>query len=505
MSGITGIFNFNNPINPTELDRFTDALSHRGPDGRGTFIDGNFGLGHRRLAILGLSDAGKCPMPYGGEDGKRYWITLNGEIYNFLELRGELEKLGHRFRTDTDTEVVIAAYVQWGDNCLLHFNGMWALAIWDSLEKNLFLARDRFAIKPLYYWGANRFAFASELKAFLALDDFSPALNEQIIPRIIENAYSCEGTTDETILRDVRCLSGGFCLTINSQGVGTMKKWWDTSKHIPQIPAKYEEQVEQFRELFLDAVRIRMRSDIPTGICLNGGIGSSAVACSAAWHHHEKKAGLERCTEDWQHTFIPTVHGAKSNWQKYADEIVQYIDAKPHYWVFDGHNALKHVMESIWATEDIYGGMNVPIWSAYREMRQDNVVVSLEGHGADELLCGHPRHLDWPTNQVNQNLYNDFHLNFMPSALRNYDRCSMAHGIEVRMPFMDWRLVSFAFGLPVSSKIGEGYTKRILRDAMAGIMPAKVRKRHSDIGFNMPITDLSKGGILHLMRGIMNR
>ncbi|OQX22477.1 MAG: hypothetical protein BWK80_30440 [Desulfobacteraceae bacterium IS3] len=161
MCGIAGILNLNGPINPDELDRFTDSLTHRGPDGRGTFVDGNLGLGHRRLAILDLSEAGKCPMPYGGYDGKRYWITFNGEVYNFLELRDELKKLGYRFRTETDTEVVVASYAHWGEDCLLRFNGMWALAIWDSLEKKLFLARDRFGIKPLYFWGTRRFAFSS--------------------------------------------------------------------------------------------------------------------------------------------------------------------------------------------------------------------------------------------------------------------------------------------------------------------------------------------------------
>src|SRR5919199_6560634 len=214
MCGIVGILNFQQPINPVELDRFTDSLSHRGPDGRGTFIDGNLGLGHRRLAILDLSEAGKNPMPYGGENGKRYWITYNGEVYNFLELRHELKDLGHRFKSETDTEVVVAAYAQWGEDCLLRFNGMWAFAIWDTVERKLFLARDRFGIKPLYYLqGASRFAFASELKAFLALDNFSVALNEEIIPQIIQSNQAYEGTTDSTIMKNVLRLPGGHCLT----------------------------------------------------------------------------------------------------------------------------------------------------------------------------------------------------------------------------------------------------------------------------------------------------
>lgn len=504
MCGITGILNLNSPIDAAELDRFTDALSHRGPDGRGTFIDGNFGLGHRRLAILDLSESGKCPMPYGGSDGKRYWITYNGEVYNFLELRKELEKLGHRFHTQTDTEVVVAAYSQWNEDCLPKFNGMWAFAIWDTVEKTLFLARDRYAVKPLYYMMSNRFVFASEIKAFLALDGFSPEIdNDVIATKILKNSYSYEGITDNTIMQGVRRLCGGYYLTINNRGEIICKKWWETAANIPRVPVKYEDQIEQFRELFVDAVRIRMRSDVPVGTCLSGGVDSSSVASSMAWLHN-KKTGLERCPKDWQRTFIATFPDSKIDEREYADAIVRHIGAKPHYWKFDDHEALKHVIDSVWATEDVYGGLNVPIWGTYRELRNNNVIVSLDGHGGDELLAGYTWYLDWPIGRVNQNLYSDFHTTLLPAILRNYDRCSMAHGIEVRMPFMDWRLVTFTFGLQAEAKIGGGQTKRILRDAMSGILPEQIRLRRSKIGFNSPMIEWYNGGMIHLMEKIMN-
>jgi asparagine synthase (glutamine-hydrolysing) len=505
MCGIVGILNFQKPINPVELNRFTDSLSHRGPDGRGMFIDGNLGLGHRRLAILDLSEAGKNPMPFGGEKGKRYWITYNGEVYNFLELRHELKELGHRFQSETDTEVVVAAYAQWGEDCLLRFNGMWAFAIWDTVERKLFLARDRFGIKPLYYLqGASRFAFASELKAFLALDNFSVALNEEIIPQIIQSNQAYEGTTDSTIMKNVLCLPGGHCLTLKSDGSCTIKTWWETLNHIPQIPTSYEEQVEQFRDLFLDAVKIRMRSDVAVGTCLSGGIDSSAVASGMAWNHRQGKNGLERCAEDWQQAFVATFPGTQLDERAYADEVIYHVGAKPHYWVFDNDEALSHIIDSVWAMEDVYLGIAVPVWCIYREMRQKNVVVSLDGHGGDELLGGYTWYLDWPMNQVNQNLYQDFHTTLLPSILRNYDRCSMAHGIEVRMPLMDWRLVTFTFGLPADCKIGAGYTKRVLRDAMRGIMPEKIRHRRSKIGFNSPMIDWYNGGMATMLRKIVN-
>jgi len=505
MCGIAGILNFNGqPVDSSELDRLTDALNHRGPDGRGTYIDGSLGIGHRRLAILDLSDAGRCPMPYGGSDGKRYWITYNGEVYNFLELRSELEQLGHRFRSQSDTEVILAAYAQWGEDCLLRFNGMWAFAIWDSLEKKLFLARDRFAIKPLYYLPTHRFVFAAELKAFLALDGFSPAINEQIIPQLIKGSQAYEGITEQTVMQGVRRLLGGYSLSIDAQGKGVMKKWWETRNHIPQIPVKYEDQVEQFRELFFDAVRIRMRSDVPVGTCLSGGMDSSSVASSMAWLHQKKKQGLERCTQDWQHTFVASFPGSKIDERDYADEVAHHISAKPHYWIFDNDEALSHIVDSLWAMEDVYCGIAVPVWCIYRELRRNNIIVSLDGHGGDELLVGYTWYLDWIMSQVNQNLYNDFHLTLLPSILRNYDRCSMAHGIEVRMPFMDWRLVTFAFGLPAESKIGAGYTKRVLRDAMTGIMPERVRKRINKIGFNSPMIEWFNGGMSQMIHKIVN-
>lgn len=504
MCGITGILSFNRPINPIELSRFTNSLSHRGPDGEGTYIDGPVGLGHRRLAILDLNQAGQCPMPYGGADGRRYWITFNGEVYNFLELKKELLNAGFTFRTETDTEVVVAAYAHWGEDCLFHFNGMWAFAIWDSHAKTLFLARDRFGIKPLYYLGTDRFAFASELKAFLSLDGFTPALNTHIVPTLLSRSYAYEGTTDQTTLKGVQRLPAGHALTINPQGQGRLRKWWETRDHIPAVPSRYEEQVERFRELFLDAVRIRMRSDVPVGTCLSGGVDSSAVVSSMAYLQQGKRNGLERCPRDWQQTFITSFPGSELDERRYAEQVVEHIGARPHYWVFDPNTTTAHIVESVWAMDDVCPDLGVEAWATYRTMRQNNVVVSLDGHGGDELLCGYSWYLDWPMNQVNDNLYKDFHYTLMPTILRNYDRCSMASGVEVRMPIMDWRLVTFAFGLKAESKIGGGFTKRVFREAMKGIMPEAIRVRRQKIGFALPLFDWYNDELLPFIRKVTN-
>ena len=216
MCGIVGIWNRQGlPIDVYELDRFTDSLAHRGPDGRGTYIDKKacFGIGHRRLAILDLTNSGHQPMAYGD---KRYWITYNGEIYNFIELRTELELLGHHFHSESDTEVILAAYVQWGKACQFKFNGMWSFAIWDSHERQLFLSRDRFGIKPLFYlYDDKHFIFASELKAFMSL---SSKLQPQFDLGIIA-LYANIESARKTLLKGVMNLNGGHQLILRQNGV----------------------------------------------------------------------------------------------------------------------------------------------------------------------------------------------------------------------------------------------------------------------------------------------
>lgn len=509
MCGIAGILDYLESISPFEIDRLTDSLTHRGPDGRGTYLHNsrsmNVALGHRRLAILDLSSQGQNPMPYGGEDGQRYWITYNGEIYNFLEIRTELQAIGHRFRSETDTEVLVAAYAQWGMACLERFNGMWAFAIWDTVEQSLILVRDRFGVKPLHYacYGS-RLVFASELKAFLKLDSFKLALAEDIVPQVLQNSRACEGVLDQTLLNGVKRLMPGHYLKASAGGQVQISRWWDTRDHIPSdIPEAFEDQAATFRELFLDAVRIRMRSDVPLGTCLSGGVDSGAVASAMDWLHRQGAGtALERCSGDWQKTFIATFPGTFLDERDYADEVVRWTGATPHYWSFDQEQSLDVLMDSVWSMEDVVSVIATPIWCTYRTLRKNNVFVSLDGHGGDELLGGYTWYLDCPIKDLNAVLFQDFHATLLPSILQSYDRCSMAHGIEVRMPIMDWRLVTYSFGLQADSKIGRGYTKSIFREAMRGIMPERIRRRRSKIGFNSPMHDWyngSMGSLLLLM------
>lgn len=503
MCGIVGIWDPREGIDAAELNAFTDALSHRGPDGRGIHIEGPIGLGHRRLAILDTSSAGHQPMAYGGADGRRFWITYNGEIYNFLELRAELAARGHVFRTQSDTEVILAAFEAWGRDAVSKFNGMFAFAIWDSAKRELLLVRDRFGVKPLYFGLiGQRLVFASELKAFLSLSGFVPELNHTIAHAAVQSATGYEANDVATLMQGVNRLTPGHILRVDASGRFDIFRWWDTATTKADVPARYDDQVAAFRALLEDAVKIRLRSDVPIGTCLSGGVDSSAVAgvmahVARAGGAHEREAGGDR------HAFIASFPGSAIDETRFADEVARHTGVTPHHWRFDSSDTVTHVLDGIWSNDEIHPGITVPMWSLYRQMRRENVVVSLDGHGGDEVYGGYPWHLDVATEKLNERLFLDTHINVLPAILRNYDRAAMAHGVEVRMPLLDWRLVTFAFALPASSRIGGGYTKRILRDAVKGLIPESIRLRRQKIGFNAPLIELFNGGLAPLIEKII--
>jgi asparagine synthase (glutamine-hydrolysing) len=576
MCGITGLWQWDNaPITEEEIASFTYALRHRGPDGQGVYSDPDcsLALGHRRLAILDLGPTGRQPMGYANE---RYWLAYNGEVYNFVELRRELEALGCQFVSQSDSEVILAAYHQWGPACQQKFNGMWAFAIWDRRERRLFLSRDRFGIKPLYYLvQGSLFAFASEYKAFLALAEFVPQLNRHRLDRTLIDPMSAEAGS-ETLLSHVFRLPGGSHAFV-TPGEVQVERWWSTLDHLESPPATLTQQAERFRELFWEACALRMRSDLPIGTCLSGGVDSSSVICTlAAVHRSGPSALAERQATDWQRAFTATFPGESIDEQPFAQQAVAHSGAKAHYFPITPDTAAEYLEEIVFQLEDLTIGLPTSLWLIYRELRRQQVVVSLDGHGGDELLAGYqyyafnavsfwrpwragrvarevaamfpdskefkPRNalqiwlaqvpgahtlyrgawkgrllqpsviLDYFTQEAQQRgndetravdrrfrqqpltreLYHDFHFRVLPCILRNFDRCSMAHGIEVRMPFMDWRLVSYAFSLPDQSKFGGGYTKRVLREAMAGIVPDALRLRKTKIGFGSPVVSWFK-------------
>ncbi len=430
-------------------------------------------------------------------DGTSLYITFNGEVYNFLELRRELAAQGYRFRTETDTEVVGAAYHRWGEACQARFNGMWAFAVWSPAARTLFLSRDRFGVKPLYVSvQGTRVAFASEIKAFLALPDFQATLCQDAVQAFFTSPTAYDGVMLSTALNGVHRVPPGHSLTVTPEGAKGFKRWWDTRAHQPTVPVRYEEQVEGFRERFLNAVRLRMRSDVRIGTSLSGGLDSSAVASSVAYlAHGATAADLTRCASDWQRTFIATFPGEAVDERPYADAVVAHTGAAPSYWTFDPSVAPNDIADSVWAMDDLSGAPAVPVFNIYRTMREHGVVVTLDGHGGDELLAGYDWYRDVPPEGLNDALFRDFHRSHLPAILRNFDGCSMAHGVEVRSPFLDWELVAYTFALPGDTKYHNGQSKRILRDAMQGIMPDVIRTRRSKLGFESPLVAWANGSL----------
>ena len=546
MCGIAGIINFKATAIPmATIQQFTDSMVHRGPDS-GDYVllhNETVALGHRRLSILDLSAAGCQPMQYA--DG-RYTMVYNGEVFNFLELRVELEKAGYGFRTNTDTEVILAAYDHWGKDCLYHFNGMWAIGIWDDVEKEFWLARDRFGIKPLYFSHQEneQFTFASETNAFQYLEGFERRFNEKYVSLSLQDPYSLEGF-GKTIFDQIDSLLPGHWISIKGHQI-TTKKWWQTADHLQKVPAAYEAQVEQFKNLFADACKLRLRSDVPIGTALSGGLDSSAVYCML---HHLKNQDFitDRLPAQWQKAFSAIFPGTEQDEQAYAQQVVDFVGGEVSWIEQSPYSLADKIISSTRELDVIY---NTPLFigsDIYGGMKQRGVTVSMDGHGVDEMLYGYgfavkkladetaykdvtlaenywqvyeemyaerpikPAHfeeqllvqskLKWKIKKDLKKiagrtvvpsfneaiLYNQFHLSMLPTILRNFDKMAMQHSIEIRMPFMDWRLVTFVFSLPDSSKVGNGYTKRILRDAMKGLMPEPVRIRKLKTGLNAPM------------------
>jgi asparagine synthase (glutamine-hydrolysing) len=563
MCGIGGIVNFRgNAVEPLQISHLMDRLAHRGPDGAGTWFseDRAVALGHRRLAIIDPGASGYQPMM--SADG-RYIITFNGEIYNFLELRQELEAKGATFRTRSDTEVILAAWQVWREEMLLRFNGMWALAIFDTLTKSLFLARDRFGIKPLLYAiSSERFVFASEQRAIVRSGLVATTVDVDAARRLLLDAFSVEGS-ERTLCKEVRRLQGGHFMWLR-EGRLEIQRWWRTVDHLPVVPNREDDRVERFRELFQGAVALRMRSDVPIGTCLSGGFDSTAVICAMSAH---QEAGMgPRDSTAWRHAFVATFPGASNDERPMAEEAAAWAKVDPTYVPIGPTDALTDLDRILDDNDDVYIGLPSAVWLTYRELSRQNVRVSLDGHGADELmgayrqqggsasfwvrnvLAGLSSNSDWGRRGVdlframmvkrqgqyflrgglraipaqfslvgdedvlpsewgslNRRLYRMFHGTVLPTILRNFDRMSMSHGIEVRMPFMDWRLVTYTMALPDASKSSNGYTKWVARRAMANQMPEAIRMGRRKVGFNSPMPEWLNGPLSGWTAALLDR
>jgi asparagine synthase (glutamine-hydrolysing) len=367
MCGIAGVAAAaNRSVAREDLASLASALRHRGPDGEGIWLDpnGRVGLVHRRLAIIDTSERGAQPMFSGDQ---RYVITFNGEIYNFLELRSELEALGSRFHSETDTEVIVEGWRHWGEGVLERLNGMWAFALHDTVSGKLFLARDRFGVKPLLYTtvGGN-LAFASEMRALTALPWLASKPNLQAIEQFLFDSFSIEAA-EATLHAAVRNLPAGHCATYINAKLD-VRRWWNTAEHLPLVPASSAAQQERFRELFLDSVRLRMRSDVPIGTCLSGGFDSSAIVGSVS-HIANASTSHQREASDWRSAFIAAFPGSDNDETDQALLAAKFAGAQPQVLEIQRDGALEDIDTVLHDTDGVAMGLPTAPWSLYRKLR----------------------------------------------------------------------------------------------------------------------------------------
>jgi asparagine synthase (glutamine-hydrolysing) len=482
MCGIVGIIGTG--ASGEKRDAMLAAQRHRGPDATGRYLDGHAALGHNRLSIIDLNACSN--QPFSDASG-RYQMVFNGEIYNYIELRDALP--GYDFKTQSDTEVLLAAYLKWGKDCLDRLNGMFAFAIWDSVSQSLFAARDRFGVKPFHYafWDGH-FYFASEIKAFFAAG-IAKKPNENVWASYL--AYGSYGEPEETFWDGISQLAGGHWLTY-SGGAVHMEKWYDFVSAVQCQPRDltYDQSKAHYLALLKDSIRLRFRADVPVGFNISGGLDSSVLLAMVDdfTGHDANIAAYTFYTGNPQYDELPWV------------EMMLEHTGNPLHKVLLGAGEVAQLSRKISAHEDEpYGGIPTLAYAkVFERARQNGTVVLLDGQGMDEQWAGYDYYTKGhgatiqgvsqspyrpgvlspgflakarapvypvPFADALQNLqYRDLFYTKIPRALRFNDRISMAYTTELREPFLDYRLVEFAFSRPENHKIKDGVTKAVLRD-----------------------------------------
>lgn len=556
MCGIAGIVSKNTVLTGKErLSAAAGALRHRGPEGEGLWTNeaGTVALGHRRLAIIDLSAAAAQPMHFGG----RYTIVYNGELYNYIELKKDLQDKGYSFRSQSDTEVVLAAYAAWGRECLQQFDGAFAFVIWDEQEGVLFAARDRFGEKPFFYhYDEEQLAFASEQKALWATG-IPKDVNKSLLYNFLTIGYTINpADPSETFYRNIRKLPAASCLTYSlSKNELVVEKWWQVYVDVNNTITE-KEAVETFNDLFSTSIRRRLRSDVGIGTSLSGGLDSSAVV---AFCDAEK-------SEQYRHQcFTASFPGFAKDEQAFATAVARQFNLQ-HHAVTIQANEVPGLMEQAMRAQEVpfTSASALVQYKVYQTAKAAGVTVVLDGQGADEILAGYHKYYKWwwqelyrqkqlsksgeleaaralgvqePFDQKNkaaallpqftasilegkkareavrqQGLNHDFaahykhqlyyatphsfdlngalyyntFINGLEELLHLADRNSMAHSVEVRLPFLYHPLVEWLFTLPPHFKIHQGWTKWLLRKAVEPRLSTEIVWRKDKVGFEPP-------------------
>ncbi|MDH3605111.1 MAG: asparagine synthase (glutamine-hydrolyzing), partial [Candidatus Tectomicrobia bacterium] len=557
------------------VSTMTQTLAHRGPDQYGVYTDAGVSLGHRRLSIIDLSEHGRQPM--SNEDGT-VWVTYNGEIYNFPELRRTLEAKGHTFRSRTDTEVIVHAYEEYGPTCVQRFNGMFAFAIWDQNRRELFLARDRLGIKPLYYYrDQTRLIFASEMKSILQAPDVEREINPQAIYHYMGYEFV---PAPETMFRHIHKLPPGHYLRLKDGRI-TVQSYWDLTFCDGGRTAS--DYAEEMRHLLTESVRKRLMSDVPLGVFLSGGLDSSTLV-----------ALMSHCGVEPIKTFALGYEDASFSELDYARVVAKQFHTEHRELLIDPVTP-EQIETAVWHLDEPMTDLSAIPFYLICQRAREHVTVCLSGEGGDEALVGYDRfkaskahasyallpewirrgivaplvkalpdqpqkkgainmlkrfieggllpeeggHMRWQyfgtpeheaglfspslqsqmrmdpfapvrahvarcqaTARLDREIYVDLKFIMPESLIMKVDKMSMAHALEVRVPFLDHEFIEFCASIPGDLKLKGYTTKAIFRQSMRGILPDRIRGRGKQ-GYSLPIKNWLRHDLNEYMTDVL--
>lgn len=555
MCGIAGIVSKNSSLVFQErIQSAIKCLQHRGPDDKGIWCDEEktAALGHSRLSIIDLSKEASQPMQYL----ERYCIIHNGELYNYVEIKELLSKKGYHFLSQSDTEVIVAAFDFWGSDCLQQFDGMFSFAIWDEQEKKLFAARDRFGEKPFFFfYDGGQLLFASEMKALWSMG-VSKEVNSAMLYNFLTIGYTANPSDpQETFYQNIQKLPAASFLTYSfADHQLQVEKYWQVYPEVKTISE--QETIEQFQHLFSQSIRRRLRSDVAIGTSLSGGLDSSTVV--AFCHQQISDHYSHKC-------FTASFADFQKDELRYAQTVAEKFGLEHHIEVLNGTETVSLMQQVMHHQEEpISSASALAQYKVFQLAKQNGVTVLLDGQGADETLAGYHKYYKWywqelyrskqlkKTNELkatkelgitesfglknkiaalypdfaagilqtrkstvafrhpdlnrdfafsnkqnfyyatpssfdlNGALYYNSFVNGLEELLRLADKNSMAHAVEVRLPFLDHTLVEFLFSLPPGLKIHNGWTKWLLRKSVENILPGEIVWRKDKVGFEPP-------------------